>query len=119
MLTILAGDDRRPDVVISDFRLGGGKTGIEAIQRLRGTFGAAIPAFLITGDIAPEHLREASANSLHLLHKPVAPMALRAMLNQLLKADGRTAERLQTTAASGSFTIRHSAADPSPAHPLQ
>jgi len=119
VLTILAGDDRRPDVVISDFRLGGGKTGIEAIQRLRGAFGAAIPAFLITGDIAPEHLREASANSLHLLHKPVAPMALRAMLNQLLKADGRTAERLQTTAASGSPTIRHPAADPSPAHPLQ
>ncbi|HUF86336.1 MAG TPA: response regulator, partial [Thermohalobaculum sp.] len=71
--------------IISDYRLGSGETGIEAIARLRGAFGAAIPAFLISGDTAPERLRDARAQGIHLLHKPVPPMRLRAMLAQLLK----------------------------------
>jgi signal transduction histidine kinase/CheY-like chemotaxis protein len=75
-----------PDLIISDYRLANGKSGIEAIERLHGELGPGIPAFLISGDTAPERLREASASGYHLLHKPVAPMRLRAMLNQLLKA---------------------------------
>jgi signal transduction histidine kinase/FixJ family two-component response regulator len=75
-----------PDLIIADYRLAGGRTGIEAVERLRGQSRAAIPAFLISGDTAPERLREASAKGLHLLHKPVAPMRLRAMLNQLIRA---------------------------------
>jgi CheY-like chemotaxis protein len=78
-----------PDLIISDSRLADGERGIEAIQRLRRAAGAPIPAFVITGDTAPERLREADAG-LHLLHKPVSPMALRTTLNRLLKAqEGR------------------------------
>jgi CheY-like chemotaxis protein len=53
---------------------------------VRTALGARIPAFIITGDTAPERLREASAGGFHLLHKPVSPMALRTTLNRLLKA---------------------------------
>jgi signal transduction histidine kinase/DNA-binding NarL/FixJ family response regulator len=119
VLTSLAGDERRPDLIISDYRLGDGATGIETIQRLRSAFRAPIPAFLITGDIAPERLREARANGLHLLHKPVGPMALRALLNQLLKGGSKAAERLRTAAPQGSATNPQPAANPSPALPLQ
>jgi len=97
-LASLAGDDQRPDLIISDYGLADGHTGVEAIQRLRSALRAPIPAFLVTGDIAPERLREASANGFHLLHKPVGPMALRAMLNQ---------------------SLRRAATNPSPAYPLQ
>jgi hypothetical protein len=45
-----------------------------------------VPAFLISGDTAPERLRDAAASNYLLLHKPVSPMALRAVLNRLLKA---------------------------------
>src|SRR5882672_490462 len=114
----LAGDDRRPDLIISDYRLAGGHTGIEAIQRLRNIFRAPIPAFLITGDIAPERLSEASANGFHLMHKPVGPMALRAMLNQTLKAGAKAAGRAQAGAPYGS-TNPQPAASSSPAHPLR
>jgi signal transduction histidine kinase/ActR/RegA family two-component response regulator len=83
-----------PDLIISDSRLTDGKTGIEAIEQLRRTVGARIPAFIITGDTAPEQLRAASAGGFHLLHKPVSPMALRTTLNRLLKArDGGTSAR--------------------------
>jgi CheY-like chemotaxis protein len=61
---------------------------IDAIEALRSTLGSPVPAFLISGDTGPERLREASASGHVLLHKPVAPMALRATLNRLLKTDG-------------------------------
>ncbi len=81
----LAEHDASPDLIVSDFRLQNDHTGIAAIARLRAHFGSDIPAFLISGDISPDRLRDAKANGYHLLHKPVAPMALRAMLNQFLK----------------------------------
>ncbi len=76
----------RPDLIISDYRLANGQSGIEAIAELRQAFGAAIPAFLMSGDTAPERLREALERGHHLLHKPVHPMALRAMINHLMKS---------------------------------
>jgi CheY-like chemotaxis protein len=74
-----------PDLIISDFRLSDGKTGIEAIERIRREFGNAIPAFLISGDTHSEPLHQARANGLHLLHKPVDPMTLRAMVNRMVR----------------------------------
>ncbi len=93
-----------PDLIISDYRLANGRTGVQAITRLREALGASIPAFLITGDTAPEVLREAGASGFHLLHKPVAPMTMRAMVNQLLSARGSTAGRL--SAAPSQATSR-------------
>ena len=89
-LASLAEHDRQPDLIISDYQLADGKTGFEAIERLRSALGAPIPAFLISGDTAPERLREASASGYHLLHKPVSPAALRATLNHLLRARQRS-----------------------------
>jgi signal transduction histidine kinase len=76
----------RPDLVISDFHLGDGQTGITAIAKLREAHGA-IPAFVMSGDIALERLREAQENGHHLLHKPVQPMTLRAMVSRMLKSE--------------------------------
>ena len=66
-------DGNRPDLIISDFHLHDGQTGIEVITALRGALQAPIAAFLISGDILPDRLREAQMKGLHLLHKPIAP----------------------------------------------
>jgi CheY-like chemotaxis protein/anti-sigma regulatory factor (Ser/Thr protein kinase) len=84
----LADTECPPDLVISDFHLSDKRTGIEAIEQLRAGFGALIPAFLVSGDISPALLQEAQHGGYHLLHKPVDPMALRTMLNRLLKKRG-------------------------------
>jgi signal transduction histidine kinase len=84
-LTGLAGQDRPPDLIVSDFHLADGKTGVEAIALLRGAFGTPISAFLLSGDISSESLSAVQSGGYHLLHKPVDPMALRAMLNSMLK----------------------------------
>jgi signal transduction histidine kinase len=81
---------KRPDLIISDYRLAGGLTGIEVVERLRHICGTAVPAFLISGDTAPDRLREARAGGLHLLHKPVPSITLRAMLSELLIEGAQT-----------------------------
>jgi len=116
-LSALAGYKRKPDLIISDYRLGDGRTGFDAIERLRSSFGAHIPAFLISGDTAPERLREARASGYYLLHKPVLPMTLRSVVSQLLKE--RAEHRTGPSAASRKSTDRISAAIPSPALPPQ
>jgi len=80
------GPAERPDLIICDYRLANGHSGITAIADLRKVYGSAVPAFLISGDIAPERLREARESGHHLLHKPLRAMALRAMINRLLKS---------------------------------
>ncbi|WP_431274948.1 ATP-binding response regulator [Variovorax ureilyticus] len=67
---------RPPGLVISDYRLRELRTGAEAIAALRAEFGQALPALLITGDTAPQRLREARASGVPLLHKPVSPNQL-------------------------------------------
>ncbi len=79
------GGGARPDLIISDYHLADGQSGITAIAKLREAHGA-VPAFVTSGDTAPECLREAGESGLHLLHKPVQPIMLRAMVNRFLKS---------------------------------
>ena len=77
-----------PQLIISDLRLGGAEGGIAAIEVLRSEYNHQIPAFLVTGDTAPERLIEARNSGLLLLHKPLSSAALRnALVTTLERAD--------------------------------
>ena len=78
-----------PEVVISDYRLPGEHTGLEIIANLRRHFGENLPALLLSGDTGPETLREATAQRVPLLHKPVRPAKLRAAMTHLLQSQAR------------------------------
>jgi CheY-like chemotaxis protein len=80
--------EQRPDLIISDYHLANGKTGVEAIEQINAATGASIPAILISGDTAPERLLDAKHKGYILLHKPVDPMRLRAVMHQLFKDHG-------------------------------
>lgn len=73
-----------PDLVISDYRLREKRTGLEAITALRDLLGSDLPALLITGDTAPDRLREALASGIPLLHKPITPSHLYRALVTIL-----------------------------------
>jgi signal transduction histidine kinase/CheY-like chemotaxis protein len=79
---------RVPDAILSDYRLRSGRNGIEAINELRAHFSTQIPAALITGDTAPSTIQAISASGLPMLHKPVKPAKLRALLTHLLSGGG-------------------------------
>jgi CheY-like chemotaxis protein/two-component sensor histidine kinase len=87
----LSGETEKPDAVLCDYRLPNGETGVDVIARLRAAASREIPAALITGDTAPERLREARQAGHALLHKPVHPAKLRALLEQLLSVSRATA----------------------------
>ena len=89
MLERLASCPTRPDLIICDYRLREGENGIHAISRLQSEYNEDIPAILITGDTAPDRLKEAQASGLLLLHKPVANSVLRAAVGNLMHASRR------------------------------
>jgi len=76
-------DERPPDLLVVDYRLPGDVTGGDAIQALHARAERSIPALVITGDTAPDRLREATARGYPLLHKPVQPAKLRSTLRYL------------------------------------
>lgn len=70
----------QPDLIIADYRLESGRTGVEAIRALRGMLDKPIPAIVVTGSVLSSHEREAAEHDFHLLLKPVVPGKLRAMI---------------------------------------
>jgi CheY-like chemotaxis protein len=81
---------RVPDVIVSDYRLPDDTDGIEVIGRLRQKFGRTIPAILVTGDTAPDTILRITRAGFPLLHKPLRPAKLRALLTHLIQ-QARTA----------------------------
>ena len=71
--------DLRPDVILADYHLDGGDTGLLAIAALRERLGP-VPALMVTAHGAPEVARHCAALEVPLLLKPVTPEALRAAL---------------------------------------
>jgi signal transduction histidine kinase len=79
--------DSRPDLIICDYRLRAGETGTEVIARLHEELNHPIPAIIMTGDTAPESIRQTQASGHALLHKPVKPMELQQTIRDLIGAN--------------------------------
>ncbi|HSG23146.1 MAG TPA: PAS domain-containing protein [Azonexus sp.] len=72
-----------PDVVVSDYRLGGGQTGFDVIAAARDAFGEKLPALLITGDTDPKLMRSMADRGVIVQHKPLEIEALQACINEM------------------------------------
>lgn len=77
----------QPDIVLSDYRLGGGLNGIDAISAIREQLRREVPALLISGDTDPEMVKRIRQQKYFLIQKPVKPAHLRKAMYKLL-ADG-------------------------------
>lgn len=71
------------ELIVADFRLPQHENGIETVRRLRARLGD-VPALMVSGDTAPERLREAQASGLPFLHKPVAADKLKETMLAVL-----------------------------------
>ena len=81
-LARLERSERRPDIVVADYRLREGRVGTEAILRIRQRYGTAIPGIILTGETGPEAQRDATAHGLRVIHKPVTPRQLGKALDR-------------------------------------
>ena len=79
----LPAHDRSPELIVCDYWLTN-ETGLDAIERVRAAIGEQVPALLVTAETSRAVLLVAQAAVIPLLHKPVSPLKLRALLAQLL-----------------------------------
>jgi Na+/proline symporter/CheY-like chemotaxis protein len=71
---------RVPNLVLADLHLDEDRDGLEVIESLRSAWGRAVPAAIVTADRDPMLRLRTRARQVELLHKPVKPAALRALL---------------------------------------
>ncbi|MDO6564690.1 hybrid sensor histidine kinase/response regulator [Amphritea sp. 1_MG-2023] len=75
-----------PDIILADYHLDETLTGIMALNALQELWDHPIPAVIITADRTDSVKQEISQQSAEILHKPVKPAALRAMISKLIAA---------------------------------
>jgi signal transduction histidine kinase/CheY-like chemotaxis protein len=71
------------DLVIADYRLGDGESGLDVLNALR-MRQPSLPAMIITGDTGPEPLNLVLASGYRIVHKPISGAALVAHVRALL-----------------------------------
>ncbi len=85
-LALLGEHLRDPDLILCDYRLRQGQDGLAAVSQISARIGQAVPAIIITGDIAAADLRRVADAGLPLLHKPVGADRLLAAIEAALDA---------------------------------
>ena len=81
----MGADSAPPEIVIADFHLDDGATGLDVIERIRGRFKRDIPAFIVSSDRTAGLKTRVKAHGLILLEKPIQPAKLRALMSHLIK----------------------------------
>ncbi|MCK6369841.1 MAG: response regulator, partial [Gammaproteobacteria bacterium] len=74
------------DLLVTDYHLGSGDTGLDVITTLRRLAGQELPAILISGDTSSSARDIARDSRLRLLSKPVDVDQLLAAMQELLAA---------------------------------
>lgn len=97
-----------PDVIIADYNLPLGMSGLDVIQRLQLQHGRAIPAIILSGDISTASLHEIAGQGCVHLNKPVKTSELTATVQRLLSEHAKPIAR-----AASVVTGQPSASPPS------
>lgn len=91
-LVLMESGTVEPDIVIADYNLPGGLTGLQTIAELRRARRREIPAIILTGDISTETLRKIAQESCVHLNKPANADELTRLVGTLLAARRRPNE---------------------------
>ncbi|HQQ63258.1 MAG TPA: PAS-domain containing protein [Pseudomonadales bacterium] len=73
-----------PDIVIADFQLDDGVTGLDVMRALDGLSGKSLPAIVVTANNTEDVRRLTEAHGHLFMAKPVKPAKLRALMASLL-----------------------------------
>lgn len=75
-------EERRPQLIVADYRLAQGETGIRAIERLRQKHGW-LPALIVTGDASRKSRQDAAERDLPILDKSTDPNLLKSKIAEV------------------------------------
>jgi signal transduction histidine kinase/CheY-like chemotaxis protein len=73
-----------PDLLLVDYHLDGGVSGISVARELQSFWNRSVPGIIITADHTQTAKQAASVQGYHVLPKPLKPAALRALMNRML-----------------------------------
>jgi two-component system, chemotaxis family, CheB/CheR fusion protein len=99
-LDFIARGGLRPDIILADYNLPNGMTGLETIARIRERLHHQIPAIILTGDISTETLRDVAAQNCIQINKPVKLPHLARLIQEVLPTP-----RARTSPAEGQAPI--------------
>lgn len=72
--------DYSPDIVLADYHLNRGQTGVAVVSDLRRRLGLEVPAIVISADRSLTQTSLAASGAFELLRKPVKPAELRTLM---------------------------------------
>jgi CheY-like chemotaxis protein/anti-sigma regulatory factor (Ser/Thr protein kinase) len=75
---------RAPDMIIADYHLDDGATGVAEIDHIRRVLNRQVPGIIVTADHTPAIHRLVKQQGLWLLKKPLNPAQLRSLLSSIL-----------------------------------
>jgi PAS domain S-box-containing protein len=73
-----------PNLLLADYQLDGGVSGISVAAELHALWGNEVPSIIITADHTQDAKRAAGVQGYQVLPKPLKPAALRALMNRML-----------------------------------
>ena len=71
-------------MLVVDYHLDDDVTGVEVVRELREHAGKSIPVIIVTADHSDPVRNEVRDAGYALLHKPIKPAALRALMSRIL-----------------------------------
>lgn len=83
---VMQAERKVPDLIISDYQLRGGETGVEVVQRLRTRLGPQMPVIFVTGDTARSAVSRANIEHADVVSKPIRADELLALVHRALFA---------------------------------
>lgn len=75
-----------PDIVLADYHLDNGETGLKSVRLLRNVFGASLPVIIMTADRTPEVAQAVKKAACELMLKPVKPAEMRSLIAHLIRS---------------------------------
>ncbi len=82
-------ENRTPELIISDYQLRGGETGLAVVATLRSKFRSNVPVIFVTGDTGRSKLDPSTIDNARVLSKPIRADELLRVVQQTLVGDGR------------------------------
>ncbi len=76
--------ESKVSLLLVDYHLNNNKTGIESIQKISDFYDFEIPAVIVSADRTAEIKKDAINKGYYWLEKPIKPLALRTLINQLV-----------------------------------
>jgi signal transduction histidine kinase/ActR/RegA family two-component response regulator len=89
-----------PDVILADYHLDNGETGVDAIHRIRAATNADVPAIIITADRSIALRRTGIPKGVSVLSKPVKLTRLRALIDWKIRWHLQSSQRVSQPDAS-------------------